>query len=236
MKAQVITASSRRPHESYYFLDQFEASAARHGIVPHFLNEGPWLGLMTKPKHLLKYIEREGSKFDYLIMVDSWDVIWMTPLDEILYNYKAFGNSIVFNAEKSCFPRSDLAERHPESTTPYRFLNSGFVIGPTERILSMLREMRLETVPDDKLADGTVVNTNDQAIFMAYYVENQSKIRLDTLGVLCQSLHGSEPNEFEFLLEKQRVRSRETGNSPCVFHGNGSGKAALKQIIDWLKL
>lgn len=231
----VLTLSSRDPVEPYYFLNQFKESARRVGISPIFLNERVYAGLMTKPKSLKTWIEREGAKYDYICMTDAWDIIWVEPIEEIVGEYQSFFRvPIVFNAERNCFPRADLEDKHPTTTSPYRFLNSGFFIGETGAVLQMLREMDLDHVPDDKLPDGTVVNTNDQAIYMAWYVDHQESATLDVYAKLCQSLHGSGPDEF--VLDGSRVLSHVTGEYPCVFHGNGGGKDWLKTIMRWMKM
>lgn len=233
MKTQVTTISSRRPHEPYYFLDSFERSCKRHSITPHFLQEGPWGGLGSKPKHLLRYLLREGSNFDIVCNVDSWDVIFLSSLEEIVRKYSLFDSPIVFNAERNCFPRADLAEQHPDSISPYKYLNSGFLIGTTEAVIEMLREMKAESIPDDhRDSSGKKIEPNDQTEFMLYYLANQTKATLDTHATIAQSLHGSDENEFTWDPHTQRLTSLVTGNQPAVLHGNGSGKKWLKRVID----
>lgn len=238
-KLQVITISSRDPHEPYYFKRQFDESAKRQGITPHYLQELPWGGLMTKPKSLLKYLAREGSNFDYVVVVDAWDILFLGDVEELLSKFSLFDAPIVFNAERSCFPRADLAEKHPLPVlvSPYRYLNSGFFMGKTEDVVTMLRAMQLENVEDDYVkSSGEKWEPNDQLYYQLYYLDNIHKIDLDTQAMLCQSLHGSEPDEFAFAPATKRVMSLTTGNQPTVFHGNGSGKEWLKKIIGWLHL
>ncbi len=138
---------------------------------------------------------------------------------------------------RSCFPRGDLAEQFPKCDSPYRFLNSGFFVGETEAIINMLRSMRLEELKDDfTRPDGSKHEPNDQENYQLWYLSNQDKARLDTTACICQSLHASLPDEFEFVIAGQLVRSLLTMNCPLVFHGNGSGKEWLKKIITALEL
>lgn len=234
MKTAVVTISSRDPWESYYFKKQFDSSCKRQGITPIYLESKLYAGLMSKPKFLKAWIEKEGANWDYVISCDAWDILWLGTVDEVLRKFNAlFETPIVFNAERNCFPRADLAEQHEPSKFPYRFLNSGFFVGNTEAILEMLQEMELDKVPDDhKLSDGTPVCPNDQEHYQCWYLAHKNKAQLDTGACICQSLHDSEPDEFTWDAATQRITSRITGNQPCVLHGNGSGKTWLKKVID----
>jgi len=237
----VITISSRTPdpiREPYFQFPAFLASCKRQGIEPHFLNEGKYCGLMSKPRFLKSYLDREGAKFEHIIVLDSWDTLLLCGADEILYNWRGFGKPIVFNAERSHFPGIGLADKFPEAPTPYKFLNSGFLVGGTAAVMSMLECMeKTWGFPDDvHNPDGTWMARNDQQDYSLYFLDHQDTVRLDTTAILCQSLHNAEPNEFAFLPDKGRVISLLTKNQPCVVHGNGTGKEWLKRIIGWLQL
>lgn len=201
---------------------------------------------MSKPKMLHEWIQKEGAKYPHVIVADAWDILFLTTPDEILYNYKGFGTPIVFNAEKSCFPRADLAPKFdvmvPEQVYPYRYLNSGFFVGETDSIFHMLTEMRIGDIPDDKQnEDGSWTCHNDQEYYARWFIGDfawtLSRIAcLDYRGILCQSLHGSGDREFAYFPDRKRIVSLLTGNEPCACHGNGSGKDWLKRIIGWLGL
>jgi hypothetical protein len=243
MSTPVLTISSRVPTEPYYFYKEFLASTRRHNIDPIFIPCHPYRGLMSKPKYLLKYLLENASIRAHrkIIVCDSWDIIFLTGADEVVYNAERFGNVIVFNAEKNCFPRADWAPMFNDSPTPYKYLNSGFFIGDPERIIAMLQDMKLEDIPDDTQdpATGKWTCHNDQEYYAKWYLEHNRAYHtalLDTTAILCQSLHDAGPNEFAFIPETQRVVSLLTKNQPCVIHGNGTGKEWLKRIIKWINL
>jgi hypothetical protein len=234
MSTQVITISNRIPAEPYYFYKEFLASCNRRNINPHFL-PGPWGGLISKPRNLLTYLEREGAAFDTLIFSDAWDIVFSGDVSEILEKFKTFDKPIVFNCERACWPRADLTDRFPPAPSPYRFLNSGFFVGKTEAVIAMLRGLKMDDIKDDyQKPDGGWYHNNDQDNFQAFYVDNQDKIALDNNALICQSLHLAEPDEF--YIKPPRITSRITGNAPSAFHGNGGGKDWLKQIIGWMGL
>lgn len=234
MKTAVITISSRRPHEPYYHLDSFERSCKRQGIDPIFLDAKMWGGLISKPKFLKSWIEREGANWDELIFCDSWDVLFLAPVSEITRKFHAlFETPIVFNAETNCFPNAALADQFEFSVFPYRFLNSGFMIAEMGAALDMLKEMELDKIPDDfTRPDGSKWEPNDQLYVQNWYLAHKWKAQLDTSAVLCQSLHDSGEKDFSWDPATQRLTSLITGNQPCCLHGNGSGKVWLKRVID----
>jgi hypothetical protein len=240
MTTPVVTISSRTPDrikEPYYHLDAFIESAKRQGISPVFL-PGKYFGLMSKPRLLLDWIHTNGAAFQHLICCDAWDVALICGTEEIIYNYKGFGFPIVMNAERNCFPLADLADKFPESPTPYKYVNSGFYVGETAAIVSMLETMRdTYGFPDDvHNPDGSWTARNDQGDYSLYFLEHQNIIKLDTTAILAQTLHDADPQEFAYLPDTKRVISLLTKNQPCAIHGNGSGKSWLKRIIGWLGL
>ena len=254
MTVPVLTISNRDPdpvRESYYHLPAFKESCKRQGFSPIFMPCLPYRGLMTKPKKTLEFLEKEGAKWEHVIICDAWDIVFLAGPDEIIYNWKGLGAPIVFNAERNCFPVPEFEKAFtaicpyvwevlPQGSagqTPiqYRFLNSGFICGVTEAIVQMLREMDLENAPDDDPATG--YGPNDQEGYQRWFLQHhEGRAALDYRGILCHSLHDSTEREFTFRPEQKRVVSMLTHNEPCVFHGNGSGKAWLERIIRWLGL
>jgi hypothetical protein len=235
MNVPVLTISSRRPHEPYYYLDAFERSCAKQGIAPIFLPGTPWGGLMTKLRRLQEWLETKGMGYSIVIFCDSWDIIFVNSVGSIVHKFEAQKVPLMFNAERSCFPRGDLADKFPETGTPYRYLNSGFMVGYTVAILDMLRDLNLPSIPDDHTQpDGKRFEPNDQGYIAQWFVDHPGRAALDTSATICQSLHGSGDDEFEFL--NGRVVSKLTGNTPSAFHGNGGGKVWLRKIMEWLNI
>lgn len=231
----VLTISTHVPVEPYYHYHEFVRSCQKQGVNPVFLPTDTWRGLCSKPKILQAYLEKEGANFKTMIFCDSWDVVLVDSVDRIMHEFDEFGKPIVFNAERNCFPRSDLANMFPTSLTPYRFLNSGFIVGYTDAIMQMLDDMKAKEIPDDyQRADGSWQNTNDQELFSLWYLAHQQKAALDYNARICQTLHAAEPEEFS--LDGGKVKSNITGNFPCAFHGNGGGKAWLETIMRWLNV
>lgn len=230
MNTQVVAITNRKPTEPYYIFDKFVASLTRFGVEPTILGwHEHWHGLMTKPRHLRKWLRDKKNKADILIVCDAWDIVFTAHPDEIVETYKKhFDGYLVFNAERSCFPRGDLAPRFPDQGTPWRYLNSGFMIGPAPFILTLLEHMALDAIPDDhKRPDGSWFHPNDQEHYMLGFLDQPVPMVLDTRCILCQSCSGSTIEEFDIDTLKNRI----TGTHPYVFHFNGGSKNDVMPVI-----
>jgi len=230
---KIVTVSSHRPWEAYYVYDQFFASANKFGYQPLVLKEG-YQGLGTKPAMLKRAIESGQITDEYICFTDCWDVVFQSDPLLGLHRVK---NQIVFNAEKNCWPDPKLADKFPESTTPYRFLNSGFSMGPTALYLEALKAMNADSIHRDyQNNDGTWVHYEDQLPWQKQYLFGNVPIALDHQCELCQTLHDVKPEELDFSGEK--IRNKEIGSEPIAFHANGSGKTngCREAILNHLKL
>jgi hypothetical protein len=153
MNVQVVTVSSHKPTQLYYHYGEFLESLRRYAIYPTVLgmNE-PWYGLMTKPNLLRDWLRSGSNECEYLFICDSWDVVFCQHPHGLADRCVDIfgGESVVFNAEKSCFPRADLADQFPDLGTPWRYLNSGVIFGKACHILSILEDMGLEEIGVDR--------------------------------------------------------------------------------------
>lgn len=222
---KVITVANKKPAEPYYLFDEFLTSLKRHGHEPLILGWGePWGGLGAKPRLLKKAIEIGRITDERMIFADSFDLVFACSpeiIDEHALEF--YGEEIVWNAEKSCFPDQSLAEKHPTSPTSFKYLNSGFGIGRTEDFLRMLEWMKADEIPDDSRdAEGYGIHPNDQDFVMRALVSGELGMKLDHHAILCQTLCGVEESELDF--SGPFIANRETGSFPCVFHFNGPGK------------
>jgi hypothetical protein len=231
MKSEIVCVSSYNPKESYYIYEQFKASVRRVGAEPTILGwHQEWRGLMTKPRRFREFLRKGHQQGEVLIVCDAWDVIFTVHPDEIVDAYRKFNVPIVFNAERNCFPRGDLADQFPDPGTPWRYLNSGFMVGTPEAILTLLESMNLDAIPDDhQLPDGSWFNPNDQEHFTLAYLAQPVKMALDTKAEMCMTGHGTTLQELDF--SKPRIRNLITGTEPMAFHFNGGSKNDLQPAV-----
>lgn len=229
---QVVTVANRWPRESYYRMDVFVESLRRFAEPPTILGMGePWSGLMTKPFHYRKWLREKRNTRPRIIVSDSFDVIFAAHPHGIGDRCaELFGDAIVFNGEKGCWPRADLAEHFPDVGTPWRYLNSGFMCGPAEKILELLESMDLESVGVDHVRkDGTKSEPNDQGEFQKAFVAQPVKMVVDGRCQVAQTFSACTLDEFDF--SSGRILNKLTGTYPGVLHGNGNSKELIVPTI-----
>lgn len=246
MKAEVITVSSYDPKPDYYRPNAFRASLAKFGVVPVNLGQGEsWNGLMTKPRLYRKFLREGRQQGDVLIVTDAWDVFFQKHPDEIVdkWAHAFIKDTVVFNAERSCFPCTpdttsffDVISDTQKITTPWRYLNSGFMVGTPKQILTLLESMELDLIPDDyQRPDGSWFNPNDQEQFQLAFCNQPVPMALDYYGELAMAAHGSELEELDF--SGPLIKNKITGATPGAIHANGSAKNNLApKILEHLNL
>ncbi|XP_072232426.1 multifunctional procollagen lysine hydroxylase and glycosyltransferase LH3-like [Leuresthes tenuis] len=84
-----------------------------------------------KVRWLKKELLKHSEKKDLVIMfVDSYDVIFASGPEELLFKFSRLGHRVVFSAEGFCWPDQRLASKYPEVQSGKRYLNSGGEAGP----------------------------------------------------------------------------------------------------------
>lgn len=236
---KVVICADKAPKEPYYLFLELLASLRRFGHEPLILGWGErWTGLGSKPRMLKQAIESGRITDDRIIFADAYDVIFESApeaIDELALKF--YGNRLIFNAEKTCFPDASLAEKHPPTTSSFRYLNSGFSIGATGDYLYALKWMKADEIPDDSRDEqGRGIHPNDQDNWMRAFLSGKLPIALDTRCVLCQTLHGVTMDEF--CLESEFIENRAMGSFPMAFHANGGSKTSgvVEPILRKLKL
>lgn len=231
---QVVTWLGKTPdpiREPYYRPEKMFASVRKYGYEPVILGSGngEWGGLGSKVKTLKRAIESGLLDAEYLVLTDSFDVVFAaSPFDvvEKFKNMQALSParpSIIWNSEKSCFSDLSLAPLHPVCRSSFKYLNSGFGVAELEGLKAMFRECDPDLIQDDHTkADGTRHEDNDQDWHMRRFLFGSLSVALDTETELCVALHEVYPEELD--LSGDKILVNETGNSPLVFHFNGSGK------------
>jgi hypothetical protein len=150
-----------------------------------------------------------------ILFTDSYDVITLTNSTEILNKYNSIcdNDTVLFSAEKNCWPLKQLDIFYPETDSEYKFLNSGGFIGNAERILNLL-EKKIENCEDDQLYYTKIFlfdNKIDNSI---------NKIKLDYGCEIFQTLNGAF-DDID-IVNKKRIFNKYTNTFPCLLHGNGA--------------
>lgn len=222
MNVQVVTTCDKAPVASYYYYKEYLESLRRFGETPEVLGWGQeWRGLISKPFWLREWLRAGKNTSDRLIVTDAFDILFVKHPHGIGDDcQRIWGDAIVFNGEKGCWPREDLRDCFPDNGSPWRFLNSGFMCGPADKILELVEAMDIDKVGFDP--PGGPVYPNDQERYQSLYSEQPVKMVVDDLCQVSQTLSACEMDEFKFT--ELGLFNKATGTYPGVLHCNGNAK------------
>lgn len=210
----IVLAYANKHNASYH---NFRNSLFKQGFSPKqitIIGKGEkWVDFMTKIRGYRNYLERVPPD-EIVCIVDCFDVLACAGPVELQQKYTSFCDSqtgyfpIVFGAEDMCLYNCepltwwDYIKGRPDYG--FRYLNSGFFIGRSRDIHSVLCEIL-----------GTD-HTDDQLALCEYFNQHPEEIELDTTCQLVANITSTKHLQFENVHE--RVRNIETGQYPCFVH------------------
>lgn len=220
----IVTICNRFPTQDYYCLQEFQKSVNGFNtmVIQHW--GSPYIGLCDKAKFVYRAIKQEQVKTEFIIFCDCWDLVFTTTPEEIIEKFKEFNCDLVISAEKNCFP-NDLKDEYDALpyTSSFRYLNSGMIVGYTQKLLETLEAMEVESIPDDYFDGERNIHFNDQLEYQKIFLKQPVHIKLDYQQILSRTLHEAKLNELDF--SEPRIRNIETNSYPCTMHMNGNGKS-----------
>lgn len=104
-------------------------SATLQLIVLIFMLVSLFSCFLTHLSHLHTHTQRLFFS-KCLLCICSYDVIFASGPEELLYKFSRLGHKVVFSAEGFCWPDQRLASKYPEVHAGKRYLNSGGKILP----------------------------------------------------------------------------------------------------------
>lgn len=195
-----------------------------------------FMGLMSKAFLYRDWLRAGKNTSDRLILCDAWDIVFLRHPHGIGDQcQELFGDSLVFNGERGLWPCGELVDDFPD-TGPWRYLNSGFICGPAEKLLALFDSMDLESIGVDRQnTDGSWNNPNDQGEIQKVFGRQPVEMVVDGQCQVAMTMHGLSPEEFTF--EGGVLTNTVTGATPGVAHFNGSGmNQHFDRFADWLGL
>ncbi len=161
-----------------------------------------------------------------ILFTDSYDVIFNAPAKIILEKF--FNNfcSIIFSAEKNCYPDPSLTPRYSQIDYPYKFLNSGGFMGTIKRLLELIGK-------------DPINNTDDDQLYLTHkYLNRKHDMIYDVkLDYRCNIFQTLQDADNDIVIDKSRsiLHNIISGEYPIVIHGNGpNGKLLLNNISNYL--
>jgi len=214
----VTVASNRTRH-----FNALMSSCKRFDIKPIILGMGQdFHGNARKIVLLKDFAEREGAWYSHILFCDAYDVVLAAGFSEIFERYEEFDSPILFSAEVYCFPDPQLQDAYPQTTGPYKYLNSGVWMGETTAVRQMFHKINTVSLKE---------RVSDQGIFTNLFLTKAAQIALDSDCRIAQSLNGATG---DLLFTPDGIRNLKTGQSPLIFHGNGGSD--LSRVVEWLNL
>jgi hypothetical protein len=225
ISVQVVTLSNRPDR----YFSNFMTSCSRIGTVPAVLDPGPTYSPFNagavKWSLLYNYLTGPHCPARHVLYVDSHDLLFVHHLPMIMEKFRGFGARVVISADSDCWPYKELIQRHPRTANPYRFVNSGGILGEKDAFIEMLEGLG---------ATKGQTRGNDQGQLAIYFCENWTRdgcLALDTKGDIWTSLHFAE---HVLELKNGMIRNKLSNTYPSIIHGNGG--VNLDSIIEYLNL
>jgi len=145
------------------------------------------------------------------MFVDSYDILFAAGWYEIMEKFQKFDVPIVIGAECYCWPNLELIPSYPATPHRCKYLNAGFWIAQPWAAVWFLEECIR------RRSDGQ----DDQSLMVDIFLNSRMvPMKLDTA---CSLLFCCNMNSLDFMeLKDGRPTCKDTGEKPCMFHGNGA--------------
>ena len=220
----IIAVSNQTPDSRHnYLFDESMASIRRYGLEPVLIGQGEYQGLGSRPRILKHAIESGKVPTPYMLFMDAWDIVFQDSPEEVLEWHRDRTHLLTWNAEKNCFPAIWMADRHPKTNSPWKYLNSGFAVGETQAFLLALEAMHADEIADDHTnVWGKRIEPCCQFHWMREFILQSVPMALDTQCEICQTMHGVTPDELDF--SGPKIKNVVTGSKPIALHLNGSSR------------
>ena len=209
---------------------RYRNSCLKYGINPVILGlDDKWKGGDMaagqgggqKINFLKRYLQ-DISTNKLIVFTDSYDVICNDHINIMIETYKSrFENKLVFGAETSCWPDTNLAAKYPVVDVNNKYLNSGNFIGWSDDI--------------KKIIELPINNSDDDQLYYTYrFLESinneiDTVIELDYNSEMFFCLNGA--TEL-YTLNKSKSCITVKEHRPAFIHGNGP--AQIKRELSYI--
>lgn len=212
--------------ENNKMLNVLSSLCKKHNLALQILisNERPFNN-RTKDKLLLEFISNMDDD-EIILFTDGSDAIIVADEEEILSKFYEFKSDLVFSAEVNCWPDKNLANKHNQIDSPYKYLNSGGFIGKVGMIKYFLNKMNFNLL---------FYPRSNQILWMQQYLNHQDLITLDHNCSIFYALVDIDTKDFTktLTITNNRFFNNITKTQPCHIHFNGNAKMYMtKKLIN----
>lgn len=182
-------------------------SGERVGIKVHpYGLGGKWVSFYTvKLPPLREYIK--GVKEPYILILDGTDTLIMQNEEKIVEAIDFYKGKVVAEANIVLYPWEANPDDYPETPNHYRYLCSGMIAGPTQKVEELVTEICTRPPVD---------GWHDQTEWMKLYAEGRMKIDYECR--LCQDM---TDGAGDTKLTDKGMFNTLTNTYPCTAHWGG---------------
>jgi hypothetical protein len=207
MKVKLITTATNVNHPGFL---QLKRSLDHFGWDYDVIG-GNYVRYGSKMVNAYNYAKQTDCS--HLFIVDAYDVFMLGTMQDALSKIKD-DNCILFNAEKGCWPFSDWADRYPETSSDWKYLNGGAAFVSVPLFIEMF-----ESAP--------ILDTdNDQVNLAELFLSKKFNFKLDNRSEVFQSIAFEAIEDF-YYGENGELKNLKTGTKPVIIHGNGGTDMSL---------
>lgn len=206
MNIPIITVCSHPEHAQALIV-----SARNSGWEIHVIKV-EWAGFGTKLLATRDFLITNPD-ITHFVFSDAFDVVVLGSPQEFEDKIVLLGHrSMVCSTEKGCWPIPDLAKQYPETSSQFKYLNSGLYYSPRKLFLKMMEDVPAKLEDDDQLyltqryLSGYTDETN-----------NNYGIKLDYFQNVFNSHSFVDQGEYAYVGNRLQI----LGNQPVFVHFNG---------------
>ena len=190
-------------------LERLMRSCQHFGIPLEVIGAGrpyPYHGV--KIQYIVEYLEAQEPD-ETVLFVDGYDVVFLTCAEEIESKFNSFDHPFVLSTEQNCNVDGGLRVRfptwfyYPKGKKPYRFINTGSIVGKAGYMLDLLRRLQIQATDCE------------QTILNRHFTKHESDLALDydqNLFTCTAGRTGLEEDDYR--VENGRLRNNLTGSFP----------------------
>ena len=200
------------------YFSAFMDTAGRNGLEPQNADPNDWPGVdwsqrewFRKSEAQARFVREHANEYSHFAFSDAYDIVFTTGWPEILRKFEKINSPIVFGAESYCWPDINQAGLYPASPHRCRYLNAGFWMSTAEAAVPFTQELATIAAKREKC---------DQGIVADMFLSRRHPIALDSACSLLFCMNLDSPNFLD--MSGPRPRTTDTGEEPCLFHGNGN--------------
>lgn len=202
MKVSLVTTATNPTVKGF---KEFKRSLDKFKWDYHIIDDN-YVAYGSKMKNAYEFAKK--NDFTHLFILDAYDVLVLGTMEDCLDRIKD-KDTILFNAEKACWPHGEWAKEYPEVESDWKYLNGGACFVKVDRFIKLFEENPIKDTD------------NDQEVLGRIYLDkrNDYKMALDTNCELFQSI--AFEHEKDFLYGHDVFYNFKTDTFPLIIHGNG---------------